>query len=142
MINQYLKDIRKVTAYPTLRGFATFFAIVGYLLASLIAIVGFLTGEFPNALAACAGAVVVVLLVKLGKESALLLADLADATLDIGARSRREVAAGYVWRPTFEANISQASTKSDSNQALTCSKCGLENDQLAYKCSKCAAPLI
>jgi hypothetical protein len=140
--NQYLKDIRKATAYPILRGFATFFAIVGYLLAALIAVVGFLTGEFPITLAACAGAVVVVLLAKLGKESALLLADLADATLDIGARTRQEVAAEYTGRPTVQANLSQASTRADSNQTIACSKCGFENDKLAYKCSKCTAALI
>ena len=95
---QYLQAVRADSAYPIYRGFIGTLSLLGYVLAGAIAL-GTIIGTFSSlstsfwlALSILViGAVfcaTVFLSAKLSKEAALMLADIADATVDASARVR------------------------------------------------------
>jgi len=130
MKREYLEKIRNSSAYPTLRGFATFFSVIGYLLAALVTVAGFASNGVGGGLVGIAVAVVIVLLTRLAKESALLLADLADAALDIGSRG------------LLDTPAKQPTAVSRGGENLKCPDCGHLNEGFAYKCAKCQKALL
>ena len=129
MKREYLEKIRNSSAYPTLRGFATFFSVSGYILAAST-VTGFVSMGDGYPLVGIAVAVVIVLLTRLAKESALLLADLADAALDIGSRG------------LLDTPEKQPTAVSRGGENLKCSECGHMNEGFAYKCAKCQKALL
>jgi hypothetical protein len=147
MNREYLEKIRKSSAYPTLRGFATFFAFIGYLLAALVAAVaivgGFGAKTVLGLLSWAVASVVIILLTRLGKEAALLLADVADAVLDIGSRGLLDAHGNQ------HASVGSGETRTQKptevrvgESNLKCSDCGHLNEGFAYKCAKCQKALL
>ena len=95
---QYLDSIRAHSAYPTYRGFIGVIAIIGYIVAGIIA-VGALIGGLVSlnktpgvGLAVIVGgliyAAILYLMARFFKEAALILADLADSTVDANSHAR------------------------------------------------------
>lgn len=87
----YLRTLRTGTAYPTFRGVIRLLVIVGYLLAVIAAVTGLLMmAREPLALLfGAALAVLIVLLTHLAKEASLMLADIADAAIDMATNQAR-----------------------------------------------------
>jgi hypothetical protein len=94
---QYLQLVRINSAYPTYRGFIGTIALVGYAVAGLVGLgaliggVGLMSRSVPmGLLALVAGglmAFLYYLLAQFFKEAALILADIADSTVDSNSRS-------------------------------------------------------
>ncbi len=90
---QYLSAIRSNTAYPTYRAFIEVFIILGNILAVLSGVAIFFRGvdrEFPFVLAAILGILIAALIyfcIRLCKEAALILVDIADSILDTNSRT-------------------------------------------------------
>lgn len=85
---QYLNSIRAASCYPAFRSFIAFFEGAGYLAAAIIGIFGLFVGDGPVLLVGVVVAVIVALLVKVSAEACLMLADIADATIDSFSRDR------------------------------------------------------
>jgi hypothetical protein len=93
---QYLQSIRANSAYPVYRGFIGTIALLGYALAGLIGLTalvggfGLMSRSFAlGLLALVAGGVMAYLyylLARFFREAALMLADLADSTVDSNSR--------------------------------------------------------
>lgn len=87
----YIEALRNGTAYPTFRKIVGFFTVVLYVLAGLIAI-GSISSSFSSSGATLFGlvlAVVIYIFARVGKEMSLMLADIADAALDVGSKIGR-----------------------------------------------------
>ena len=89
MNQKYLDKLRINSSYPTFRGFVNSLATAGYVLAGLIVLVAVFAGLAGGSVTSFGiGAVMTVLGVIIGlffraaKEASLMLADIADATLD------------------------------------------------------------
>jgi hypothetical protein len=91
---QYLNAIRSESAYPTYRGIINLVVYVYYALAG-IAVLGALSnafsapGFFVGVFMLIAGLVVaamIVVLARFFREAALILADIGDTAVDVGAR--------------------------------------------------------
>lgn len=86
MNRDYLNHIRKNSAYPTFRGFVTFFTVVGDILAIIVAICSLFSGGggmgVGGIVLGLLGAVVLALFVTVAREISLMLADIADATIN------------------------------------------------------------
>lgn len=87
MNRQYLEAIRANSCYPTFRGFVQIFTLLGYLVAAVVAIAGFFTGQIGTMILAFAGAIIVALLIRVGKEMSLMLADIADVAIDSSSKA-------------------------------------------------------
>ena len=111
MNRQYLEAIRANSCYPTFRGFVQIFTLLGYLVAAVVAIAGFVTGQIGAMLLAIAGAIIVALLIRVGKEMSLMLADIADATID---SSSKATAVGSSSTPTVPQQTVVAAPEDDS----------------------------
>jgi hypothetical protein len=95
---QYLDSIRAHSAYPTYRGFIGVFALIGYIVAGIVALGAVIGGvvsmnKTPGVgLAVIVGgliyAAILYLMARFFKEAALILADLADSTVDANAHVR------------------------------------------------------
>jgi hypothetical protein len=88
MMNKtYLKTIRANSCYPTFRAVVTVVTITTYVIAVVMVVAGaFITGTTGNGTIVgfyFAGAVVIALLAKAGQEVSLMIADIADATIDV-----------------------------------------------------------
>jgi hypothetical protein len=143
MKREYLEKIRNSSAYPTLRGFATFFSVIGYLLAALVTVGGFASNGGTGGLVGIAVSVVIVLLTRLAKECALILADLADAALDIGSRGLLDTPGNQnIAAPSGESRIQKPTEVRVGDDNLKCSGCGHLNEGFAYKCAKCQKALL
>lgn len=87
MNRQHLEAIRSNTCYPTFRGFIQVFTLLGYLAAAVVAGVGVVTGR-PGTIAIAVGvAILIGLVFRVAQEMSLMLADIADVTIDSSARS-------------------------------------------------------
>ena len=96
MNRQHLESIRNKTCYPTFRGFIQIFVLLGYLIAAAVAGVGIITGR-PGTIAIAVGsAIVIALLFRVAQEMSLMLADIADVTIDSSARSAAPMASSSV----------------------------------------------
>ncbi len=87
----YIEALRDGTAYPTFRKIVGFFTIVLYVLAGFVAI-GSILSSFESSGATLLGlilAVVIYIFARVGKEMSLMLADIADAALDVGTKIGR-----------------------------------------------------
>ncbi len=93
---QYLEVIRANSAYPVYRGFIGTIAMVGYALATLVGLgaliggLGLMSRSFALGLLTLAGGALMAylyyLLARFFREAALILADLADSTVDSNSR--------------------------------------------------------
>ena len=93
---QYLQVIRANTAYPVYRGFVTIIALLFFLLAgldALFAVIGGFAMMSTNTLLGVGVMVVggvfaaiLFMVARLAKEASLILADLADSTVDANAQ--------------------------------------------------------
>jgi hypothetical protein len=93
---QYLQSIRAETAYPVYRGVIGTIALLGYVLAGVIALGALVTGLGAMASSFLTGLITLVaggvvaaitfLVAKLSKEASLMLADIADSTVDANSR--------------------------------------------------------
>lgn len=81
MNRQHLEAIRSNSCYPTFRGFVNVFTRLGYLCAAFFTAGGLRSGDLGTMLIAIAIAIVAALLVRMGKEVSLMLADIADTTI-------------------------------------------------------------
>lgn len=87
MSRQKLDSIRAQSCYPAFRGFVSFFALIGYLAAGLVALASLLalgSGKASGIGVAILGivvAVVLALVIKAATECSLMLADIADCTV-------------------------------------------------------------
>ena len=90
MNRQYLDAVRDRTCYPTFRAFVAIATVLAYLIAVVSAIAGFLSGGLPGGIIGVVVALVVVLLAKVGQEVSLMIADIADATIDTAAKRDRK----------------------------------------------------
>ncbi|WP_152597994.1 hypothetical protein [Novilysobacter arseniciresistens] len=82
MNRNYLDHIRSNSFYPAFRGFIQFFTLVGYIAAGLVALFGFFTKSIGAILLFLLGTAVLAVLVRVAKEVSLMLADIADATIN------------------------------------------------------------
>ncbi len=144
---EYLEKLRKFSAYPTLRGFVTFFSFIGYLLAALEAAVAIIGGfgekNVLGFLGLAVASVVIILLTRLGKELALLLADAADAVLDIGSKGLLDARGNqHTAAVGTETRIQKPTEVRVGESNLKCSDCGHLNEGFAYKCAKCQKALL
>ena len=99
---QYLHAIRSDSAYPVYRAVINTIALLGFVLAGVIALGAVIGGFSAMSLSFMTGlgtlivggifAAIVFMTAKLSKEAALILADLADSTVDANSRSRAETA--------------------------------------------------
>jgi hypothetical protein len=95
---QYLEAIRSDSAYPTYRGFIGIIALLGYILAGIVALGAVGTGLFSMNKSAGTGIAIMVggliyaailfLMARFFKEAALILADIGDSTVDANSRAR------------------------------------------------------
>ena len=89
MNKAYLNSIRADSCYPSFRAFVTVATILGYIVAAFVALAGFASGEVVPVLGCIVVAVVIVLIAWVGQEVSLMIADIADATIDsAGHRDR------------------------------------------------------
>lgn len=79
---RYLENLRKKSCYPTYRGFVEIVTVLGYLLAVLCVVAGTHNGR-PMLFFIVAA--VLALFVRVAKEVSLMIADIADATIDFCA---------------------------------------------------------
>ena len=103
---QYLKQIRANTAYPTYRGTITVITILGYLFAALYGLgavfsglmvgVGKELGDFSwiAGLGIITGGLIISALIFVGarfwKEAALIVADIGDSTIETNSKSSKQ----------------------------------------------------
>ena len=87
MNRQHLEAIRSNSCYPTFRGFVQVFTLLGYLGAAVFAAAGLMSGQAGAMFIAIAIGIIAALLVRMGKEVSLMLADIADTTIASSARS-------------------------------------------------------
>ena len=86
MTHQYLKKLRSDSCYPTFRTVVALFTFAGFLFAAFVAYNSM--GMFGrDRIFGLAGAVAVVILVQLGKETSFMLADIADAIIESSAKA-------------------------------------------------------
>jgi hypothetical protein len=78
----YLEKLRAASCYPAFRGFIGFCTVVGYLLAGLVLLIGIFSGSFTGILGGFIGA-----------EASLMLADIADATIDSSSQQNIDATA-------------------------------------------------
>lgn len=101
MNRQYLEAIRSNSCYPAFRGFVKIFTFLGYLLAIGIVVAGMVTGQIGYTILAFVGAIIYAILIRVAKEVSLMLADIADATIDSSSKS--------VFAASVESAVSVAS---------------------------------
>ena len=89
MNKAYLKSIRTDTCYPTFRAFVTVATLLTYLIAALAVVVGFVSGHAGGVMISIVIAALLALLAKVGQEVSLMIADIADATIDSAGISRQ-----------------------------------------------------
>ena len=87
MNRQHLEAIRSDSCYPTFRGFVQVFTLLGYLGAAVFAAAGMMSGQVGAMLIAIAIGIIAALLVRMGKEVSLMLADIADTIIASSARA-------------------------------------------------------
>ena len=126
MNRQYLEAIRANSCYPTFRGFVQIFTLLGYLVAAVVAIAGFFTGQIGTMILAFAGAIIAALLIRVGKEMSLMLADIADAAID---SSSKATAAGSSPTP----NMSQQTVVAPPEDAAAMAHYGITFDGEKYQ---------
>lgn len=137
MNKDYIDFIRKNTAYPTLRAFLSVMIGVGLLVAGMAAF--YIYNEGSSIVAIIVG-VVLFLLIKIAVEAALTLADIADSTIERGARD-------WIRSPEELVKINSESVgevekaTETRNGVMTCPKCGWANFIDATKCSSCKAEI-
>lgn len=95
MNKAYLNTIRAGSCYPTFRAFVTVATVLAYIVAALVVVAGFVSGQGGGVLVGIVVAVVIVLIAKVGQEVSLMIADIADATID-SAGHRNEPAPSQV----------------------------------------------
>lgn len=90
--HQYLKNVRSMSNYPAFRGVAALVLWVFYIAGALLALGGMLASSSGMTTAAVAIGVgaLIALVGKVAHEAMLMLADLADATIDRNARDVEE----------------------------------------------------
>lgn len=92
--HQYLKHVRTMSNYPAFRGVAALVLWVFYIAGAVLALGGMLASSGASGLTAAVVAVVVGALIalvgKVAHEAMLMLADLADATIEANARSAED----------------------------------------------------
>lgn len=86
MKHQHLQSLRAESCYPAFRGFVSFFTVIGYFAAVLVAVFGFVLmgqagGGFLLGSVVIGGAVLFGLVIKAMSECSLMLADIADCTV-------------------------------------------------------------
>jgi hypothetical protein len=89
---QYLQVVRSNTAYPVYRGFVATVALLWFVLAGMIGLFALLGGMSMLSTSTLLGvgiiinggvvAAILFMLARLAKEASLMLADLADSTVD------------------------------------------------------------
>lgn len=94
---QYLQAIRSQSAYPVYRSVIGLIALLGYLLAGAIALGALVAGVSSMGSSFMLGVIIIItggllagivfLSARLSQEAALMLADMADSTVDAHSRS-------------------------------------------------------
>ncbi|OWQ93512.1 hypothetical protein CDN99_03325 [Roseateles aquatilis] len=80
----YLASLRRNTAYPTFRGFIALVKWLTYILGGVCVAVGIMAGPFGMVGGIVAGLVLLVM-GRIGAEVSLMMADMADASIDTAA---------------------------------------------------------
>lgn len=81
MLQRSLATLRSNTCYPAFRAFVVFTAFGGYAICALAAVSSLITGDGLAVMMMIASALVGAVLVRVGLEAALMLADIADASI-------------------------------------------------------------
>lgn len=105
MNKQYLDGLRSRSCYPTFRGFVAVITVLTYVLAALVILVGFLTGQMPAILGCIVAGVLLIVLAKAAQEVSLMIADMADATIDTASRPTAVRATTARSEPRFSASV-------------------------------------
>jgi hypothetical protein len=95
---QYLDSIRSHSAYPTYRGFIGVIALLGFILAGLIALGALGAGLFSMKQSPAGGIGIIIggllyaafiyVMARFFKEASLILADIGDSTVEANSRSK------------------------------------------------------
>ena len=88
--SEYVQQLRSQSIYPTFRSVVGVFAVVGYVLALVVALIAVLTifkGSIGAGLLELAGALFILVITRMGKEMSLMVADASDALVRMAARS-------------------------------------------------------
>lgn len=88
---RYLRELRGSSCYSTFRAFIGVCSVVGYCLSILIAVGAFLVGGSLIVVGGVACAVALAFIVKASSDASLMIADMADATVDASARNAKAV---------------------------------------------------
>ena len=83
-----MTTIRQDSRYPTFRGFVTVATIIGYLVAALAIGAGLLSGQISSAVGGVVAGIIIAVMSKIAQEVSLMIADIADATIDSAANLR------------------------------------------------------
>jgi len=87
MKKNYLDEIRANSCYPTFRAVVLVATIATYLAAGLIIIAGIIAKEF---IIGAAVAIIVAIVAKVAQEVSLMIADIADATIDSASKTLKD----------------------------------------------------
>ena len=148
MNKAYLNSIREESCYPTFRAFVTVATVLTYIVAVLVIIAGFISGQGGGILIGIVVAVVIVLIAKVGQEVSLMIADIADATIDsaghrnqsatLQAPQNRQSSAGLPAKGLAE-QAEVPATELPSCQMGVCPNCESVIPLASETCSKCKA---
>ena len=96
MNRTYLNQLRSSSCYPTFRGFVTIATVIGYLVAAGLAVAGVLSGQPGGIVLGFVLGVIVALVAKVAQEISLMVADIADATIDVASRAKQDTGSTLV----------------------------------------------
>lgn len=87
-VEVFAERMRAQSLYPTWRANARWCALLGYVIAALVALVAIVSGwrDAAQMLGGLSVALFIVVAAKVGKEAALMAADLSDAAVRLAAR--------------------------------------------------------
>lgn len=86
----YVKQIRNKTHYPAFRGVATVGLRFTYLCSVVIAIIGLISQNIPTMIGGVIAGIFLGFVAKSAYEASLMLADIADSTIEQAARPKLE----------------------------------------------------
>ncbi len=85
----FLKRLRAESAYPTFRALVGLFTWLLVIIAGIAVLVAWISGSAAAAIGTTAGSLVVIIFALAGREVALMLADLSDASIRTAERQER-----------------------------------------------------
>lgn len=139
MNKAYLNSIRRDTCYPTFRAFVTVATVLAYIVAALLVVAGFISGQDGGILVGIVIAIVIALIAKVGQEVSLMIADIADATIDSGGHRNQSRSPDIVAEIAPPAGSKTSNVTDASLNMGVCPSCDATIALESSSCPKCDA---